>query len=57
MSLYYSFTYPCLTYCTTVWSSAYVTNLNRIFLHQKRAVRALTNSNPHLAPSAPSFAD
>ena len=47
--------YPYLTYCTTVWSSTYVTNLNRIFLLQKRAVRAMTNSN-HLVPSAPLFA-
>ena len=54
-SLYYTLIYPYLTYCTTVWSSTYVTNLNRIFLLQKRAVRAMTNSN-HLAPSAPLFA-
>ena len=54
-SLYYTLIYPYLTYCTTVWSSTYLTNLNRIFLLQKRAVRAMTNSN-HLAPSAPLFA-
>ena len=54
-SLYYTLIYPYLTYCTTLWSSTYVTNLNRIFLLQKRAVRAMTNSN-HLAPSAPLFA-
>ena len=55
-SLCYTLIYPYLTYCTTVWSSTYVTNLNRIFLLQKRAdVRAMTNSN-HLAPSAPLFA-
>ena len=54
-SLYYTLIYPYLTFCTTVWSSTYVTNLNRIFLLQKRAVRAMTNSN-HLAPSAPLFA-
>ena len=54
-SLYYTLIYPYLTYCTTVWSSTYVTNLNRSFLLQKRAVRAMTNSN-HLAPSAPLFA-
>ena len=52
ISLYYTLIYPYLTYCTTVWSSTYVTNLNRIFLLQKRAVRAMTNSN-HRAPSAP----
>ena len=53
-SLYYTLIYPYLTYCTTVWSSTYVTNLNCIFL-QKWAVQAMTNSN-HLAPSAPLFA-
>ena len=54
-SLYYTLIHPYLTYCTTVWSSTYVTNFNRIFLLKKRAVRAMTNSN-HLAPSAPLFA-
>ena len=54
ISLYYTLIHPYLTYCTTVWSSTYETNLNRIFLLQKRAVLAMTNSD-HLAPSAPSF--
>ena len=44
-SLYYTLIYPYLTYCTTVWSSTYVTNLNRIFLLQKRAVRIITNAD------------
>ena len=52
ISLYYTLIYPYLTYCTTVWSSTHVTNLNRIFLLQKRAVRAMKNSN-HCAPSTP----
>ena len=43
-SLYYTLIYPYLAYCTVLWSSTYVTNLNRIFLLQKRAVRAITNS-------------
>ena len=55
-ALYYSLVYPYLTYCSTVWTSTYVTNLNRIFLLQKRAVRAITNSN-YLAHSAPLFSD
>lgn len=42
---YYTLIYPYLTYCTTVWSSTYVTSLNRIFLLQKRAVRIITNSD------------
>ena len=37
-------------------SSTYVTNLNRIFLLQKRALRAITNSE-FRAPSAPLFAE
>ena len=45
LALYYTLIYPYLSYCNTVWSSTYVTNLNRIFLLQKRAVRALTNSD------------
>ena len=47
-SLYYTLIDSYLSYCTTVWSSTYVTNL-------KLAVRAMTNSN-HLASSAPLFA-
>ena len=37
------------------WSSTYVTNLDRIFLIQKRIVRAITNA-PYRAHSAPIFA-
>ena len=35
-----------------VWSSTYVTNLNRIYYVQKRAVHAITNSDfrAHTAP-------
>ena len=53
--LYYTLIYPYLTYCTTVWSSTYVINSNRIFLLQKRAVQAMTSSNDR-APSASLFA-
>ena len=55
-ALYYSLVYPYLTYCSTVWASTYVTNLNRIFSLQKRAVRAITKSN-YLVHSAPLFSD
>ena len=37
--------YIIYTCCATVWVSTYFTNLNRIFLLQKRAVRAITNSD------------
>ena len=52
ISLCYTLSYPRLTYCTTVWSSTYVTNLNRISLLQNRSVR----NSDHLAPSTPLFA-
>jgi hypothetical protein len=52
LSLYYTLVYPYLTYCNIVWSSNYKTNLKRIYLLQKRIVRALTNSDfrAHTAP-------
>ena len=55
LSLYYSLIYPYLSYCNVAWSSTYITNLNRIFLLQKRVVRAMTNSD-FLAHTAPLFA-
>ena len=45
LTLYYSLIYPYITYCNSTWSSTYVTNLNRIYCLQKRAVRAITNSD------------
>ena len=38
----------------TNWSSTYVSNLNRIYYLQKRAVRAITNSE-YRAHTAPLF--
>ena len=54
LTLYYSLIYPYITYCNSTWSSTYVTNLNRIYCLQKRAVRAITNSD-YRAHSAPLF--
>ena len=54
LTLYYSLIYPYITYCNSTWSSTYVTNLNRIYCLQKRAVRAITNSD-YRANSAPLF--
>ena len=42
-----------IAYCNSTWSSTYTTNLNRIYCLQKRAVRAITNSD-YRAHSAPS---
>ena len=38
LTLYYSLIYPYITYCNSTWSSTYVTNLNRIYCLQKRAL-------------------
>ena len=54
LTLYYSLIYPYITYCNSTWSSTYITNLNRIYCLQKRAVRAITNSD-YRAHSAPLF--
>ena len=54
LSLYYTLVYPYLSYCSIVWTSTYPTNLNRIYLLQKQAMRAITKSN-YLAHSAPLF--
>ncbi len=35
LSLYYTLVYPFITYCNMVWSSTYVTNLNKIYYLQK----------------------
>ena len=44
LSLYYTLIYPYITYCNLAWSSTYLTNLNKIFYLQKRAVRIITNA-------------
>ena len=54
VSLYYTLVYPFIAYCNMVWSSTYVTNLNRIYYLQKRVVRAITNSD-FRARTAPLF--
>ena len=53
--LYYALIYPYLTYCNLIWASTYVTNLQRIYLLQKRAVRLISKSDCR-APSKPLFA-
>ena len=54
LALYYSLVYPYLSYCNITSASTYVTNLNRIFILQKRAERVLTNSD-FRAHSTPLF--
>ena len=45
LTLYYTLIYPYIVYCNCAWSSTYVSNLNRIYYLQKRAVWAITNSD------------
>ena len=54
MSLYYSLVYPYLTYCNMAWSSTYCSNLNCIYLLQKRIVRLLAKAD-YLANTASLF--
>ena len=54
MTLYYSLVYPFLTYCNVAWSSTYCSNLNCIYLLQKRIVRLITKAH-YLANTAPLF--
>ena len=54
LALFYTLIYPCITYCNSTWSSMYVSNLNRIYHLQKRAVRAITNSE-YRAHTVPLF--
>ena len=54
MTLYYSLVYLFLTYCNVAWSSTYCSNLNCIYLLQKRIVRLITKAH-YLANTAPLF--
>ena len=56
LTLYYALIYPYLTYCNLIWASTHVTNLQRIYLLQKRAVRAISKTD-YKASSKPLFAN
>ena len=45
LTLYYALIYPYLTYCNLICASTYVTNLQRIYLQQKRAVQAISKAD------------
>ena len=45
LTLYYALIYLYLAYCNSIWASTYVTNLQRIYLLQKRAVRAISKAD------------
>ena len=54
LTLYYALIYPYLTYCNLIWASTYVTNMQRIYLLQKRADRTISNAD-YKASSKPLF--
>ena len=56
LTLYYALIYPYLTHCNLIWASTYVTNLQRIYLRQKRAVQAISKAD-YKASSKPLLAN
>ena len=50
--LYFSLIHSHINYCLPIWSSSLLSNLNDIFMLQKKAVRIITNSsyNEHTPP-------
>ena len=56
LTLYYALIYPYLTYCSLIWASTYVTDLQQIYLLQKRAVRTISKAD-YKASSKPLFAN
>ena len=54
MTLYYSLVYPFLTHCNVASSSTYCSNLDCIYLLQKRLVRVITKAH-YLESTAPLF--
>ena len=44
-TLYFSLIYPYLVYCISVWGSTYSSNLNRIFILQKKCIRIIFKSS------------
>ena len=45
VSLYYTFIYPYLTYCNSVWGDLFLYNLNRLHVLQKKFVRMISYAN------------
>ena len=56
LTLYYGLIYPYITYRDLIWASTYVTNMQRIYLLQKRAVRVISKAD-YKASSKPLFAN
>ena len=56
VTLYYTFIYPYLNYCCTVWGCSPPTHLSKLLILQKRIVRTISGK-PKLFPSRDLFVD
>ena len=56
LSLYYAFIYPHIAYCNQIWGNIPVTNLNKLIVLQKRAIRIICGVHPRTS-TAPLFED
>ncbi|ESN90682.1 hypothetical protein HELRODRAFT_166387 [Helobdella robusta] len=45
-TFYYTFIYPYLTYCITLWGNSPKSHLNNLILSQKRSIRLIFNLKP-----------
>jgi len=54
LTLYYSLIYPYLGYCNLIWASTYKSNLQRLTILQKRAVRFIAGT-PYGSHTSKSF--
>ena len=54
LDLYYSFVYPYLNYCVTLWGGTFDTHLIPLFILQKRIIRII-NFASYLAHTSPLF--
>ena len=53
-ALYYTLIHPYITYCNIVWASAYKSNLSKLLILQKRAIRFVAKL-PYGAHTKPEF--
>ena len=54
LSLYYTFLYPYLTYCNHIWGNVPTSNLQKLIVLQKRAIRIISGVPPRTS-TAPLF--
>ena len=55
LMLYNSLILPYLDYCCEIWGNTYKSNLSKIIVSQKKAIRYIANSHSHKAHTNPLF--